>query len=849
MHSETATTAARRTVKTRFGRTAGLLTALLLIAVTLSACGASRAYGRGNSAARAGEWEVAVEQYRQALAADPDNAEYRLALQRAMANASIAWTERARVAEARGQLDEAVRAYRRANEYDPVNRQLAGKVSELERKMRDAAEAAQPKPAIETLREQARIASTAPVLFGLNERLPVLSFANASVRDILSYIGKISGINVNFDRDYTDPRPYALEMSGVTLEEALNAVTAANQLFYKVQNPRSILVINDTQQNRQRHDEQVIKLLRLSHADATEVAAMVQQVARVQGNAGALAFIVSPNKTQNTITMRAPLNIAQIIERVVESVDKPRAEVVIEVEILEVRKNRMKQYGLDLGNYTIGAVYSPETDPRSASGLTSPPFNLNSISAGVNRGDFYLAVPAAAVRFLETDSETKLLAKTQLRGSEGQKLTLNLGEEVPVPTTVFTPIAQGGANLNPLSSFNYRTVGIVLDVTPARITYEEDVLLDVIVESSTRGADANVGGSNLPTFSTRKVQGQMRLRDGEANMLAGLLQENERRSLTGFPGLLRLPVIKQLFSANDTNIDQTDIIVLMTPRIIRTHELTQADFEALFIGTAANLGLGGPPPLIALPDVTPAAAGPGAPGLPGAAIPGVPPGGGPTTLPGTPLPQPVPLGPVAAVPPGGAPSPGPPAATAAVPGAAPPAAVAPPATTPFAPPPRDANASTASQTGATPSTLSPTGASTGAQVLLAPSGTEFRVGSNGYPVAIQVTNASRLSSVSLTVTYNPAALRVRAVQQGTFMSSSGSAVAFTQDTNTPGRVDIVIMRTGDQTGAFGTGVLASLLFDAVGAGPANLVITGTATVPGGGPLALQFSPGQPVIVR
>jgi hypothetical protein len=137
----------------------------------------------------------------------------------------------------------------------------------------------------------------------------------------------------------------------------------------------------------------------------------------------------------------------------------------------------------------------------------------------------------------------------------------------------------------------------------------------------------------------------------------------------------------------------------------------------------------------------------------------------------------------------------------------------------------------------------------GTQIVVAPSSTDLRVGSSGYSVALQAVNASRLSSVSLTMTYNPAALRVRSVQQGSFMSSSGTAVAFTEDHSTPGRIDIVIMRTGDSTGAAGSGLLSSVLFDAVGAGPANINITGAATVPGGGGQTLQFAPVPAIGVR
>ncbi len=238
----------------------------------------------------------------------------------------------------------------------------------------------------------------------------------------------------------------------------------------------------------------------------------------------------------------------------------------------------------------------------------------------MNLSDFYLAVPTAVVRFLETDSETKLIAKPQLRGAEGQKLTLNLGDDIPVPSTVFTPLATGGSNVNPLTSFNYRSVGVILEITP-RVTFENEIILDLLVESSTLGRDVNIAGANLPSFGSRKVTTKLRLRDGESNLLAGLLREDERRSLRGIPGILRLPVIKQLFSSNDTSIAQTDIVMLLTPRLVRTHELTQQDVSPIYIGTQQNLGLGGPPPLIAAPPVGDAlqpAAAPAAAGPPGA---------------------------------------------------------------------------------------------------------------------------------------------------------------------------------------------------------------------------------------
>src|SRR5688572_30873312 len=239
------------------------------------------------------------------------------------------------------------------------------------------------------------------------------------------------------------------------------------------------------------------------------------------------------NKTANTITARATAPVMQIIERVIEANDKPRAEVIVDVQILEVSRERTKAYGLDLGSYSVALAFSPEGAPSD----TAKPFNLNTISQGVSTADFYMAVPNAVVRFLESDSQTKVLAKPNLRGTEGQKLSLNLGEDVPVPSTTFTPLAGGGSNVNPLTSYGYRTIGIIVEMTP-RVTYDGDILLEISVESSARGSDTNIAGQNLPSFFSRKVQTKLRMRDGESNLLAGLLREDERKSLTGFPGVL-----------------------------------------------------------------------------------------------------------------------------------------------------------------------------------------------------------------------------------------------------------------------------------------------------------------------
>src|SRR6187200_1505081 len=161
------------------------------------------------------------------------------------------------------------------------------------------------------------------------------------------------------------------------------------------------------------------------------------------------------------------------------------------------------------------------------------------------------------------------MAKPQRRGQEGQKISLNLGDDFPVPSTTFGSLGGAGSvATQPISSFNYRPVGIIVNVTP-RVTFDNDIILELSVESSTLGQDINIAGQNLPSFGSRKVETKIRLRDGESTLLAGLLREDERRAIKGIIGLMHLPGFQSLFSANDRTLSQTDIVMLLTPHIVR----------------------------------------------------------------------------------------------------------------------------------------------------------------------------------------------------------------------------------------------------------------------------------------
>jgi general secretion pathway protein D len=849
-------------MRTRLARF-GVLLALVIVA---SGCAANKAFRQGEGAMRSGNLDEAVAAYRKAVQAAPDNTNYKIALQRAMQAASRAHLERAREFEQQDQLEAALGEYRQASEYDPTNRVATSKVAELDRTIRERIEASRPKPPIQALRERARAASAEPML-NPGSREPLnLRFTNVSLKDILSTIASASGINISYDREVQD-RATTVQIDGVTLEQALNQIMTMNQLSYKVLSDRSIFVFPDTPPKHAQYDEQVVRTFYLSHGDATEISQILSTIIRLPGIAVQPAMVA--NKTANTLTVRGTSGVVQIIEKIIAQNDKPRAEIVVDVEILEVDRQRTKAYGINLSEYSLGAVFSPEVSPSSTttaatpgtttptpgtptpttpgstastaptnsvapSGLKSPPaFNLNTISRGVSTADFYLAVPTAIVKFLESDTHTKIVAKPQLRGAEGTKLSLKLGSQIPIISTSYTPIATGGAGVNPLSSYQYKDVGVNVDMTPT-VTLEGDIRLDVTVESLSRGADVTIAGINIPSFGQRTVTTRLRLRDGESNLLAGLFSESEQKGVSGFPGLIHVPFFKDLFSANTTSLDQQDIVILLTPHIVRTHEITEADLRPIYIGSQQQLGIGGPPPLIAAqPEPAPVVAPPPGPPAGAAATVTIPPAG-PLRGPG---------GTTVVAPPGSSPVPG----TVLVPSPAPPTPppvteTAPPPQPPAQPTPAPPNVQTEPAPTPPPSAVPTASPGIGsAQVLISPPGPTFRVGGGPYTVPLSITDAQRLSTITLTLIYDPTKLRVRTVQEGSFMRAGGINVAFTQQVN-GNRIDITLARGADGTGASGTGLLAAILFDAIAAGPVTMTLSGTATGPGGVAMGLRFTP-------
>lgn len=778
-------------MRTRVRRATLRWGAIGLAMMFVAGCATGQSMSRGDDAANRGEWDAAVAYYRQALTQDPKRLEVRISLERATREAAMQHVTRARKLEADDQLSGAVAEYRLAVEFDPSNSLALSRALALERKIRDLVEASRPRTRMDEMRQQAAQASPIPKL-DPRTPLPGLKFNNSAIRDILSTIATSTGINITYDQSLEGPlaRPYSIDVNDVPLENVLNQVLSAHQLMFKVIDQRTVFVYADNAGNRAKYEDLYQQIFYLSHADVQEVTQILNQMltTTTAGNRP----VITQHKSLNAINVRATAPMMSLIKNIIDTADKPRAEVLIDVSILEVSRSRLKDLGIDLSTYAIGLAFSPDVVPTNIP-IQSPPISLGTTGAG--RKDFYASVPSAVIHLLEQDVRTRLLAKPQLRGREGAQLTLNLGDDIPVPQTTFAAAAAGGVATVPQTSYTYRSVGVNLQITP-RVTYQDEIILDpLVVDKSGLGPNVDVAGQSLPSFVRRTASVAMRLRDGESNLLAGLIKEEDRETARSLPGIARIPILRSLFGNTNTTNDQSEIIMIVTPHIIRSREITADDLKPLYVGTSANLGAGTTPTLIS----------PNAP------------------------PPPV-------ITPTGQAGQG--QGTAQTGQAAAGAATAPPA---GAPPPTRAPGVVAIQ----PVADAPAPLAAGAQLVVTVPGTELQLGGPPYTVPVGITGVSQLGSVTLTITYDPKILRATSVSPGTFMQQGGASPAFAPKIDeAAGRIDIAIARVATAPGAAGTGLLAGLVFQAIGAGTSRITVTGVAMTPSGQAIPLQLTPAS-----
>ena len=579
-------------MRDHFVRVSVLLLALAALAAN-AGCTSHLSYRQAEIAAQRGDWDQAVLEYLRALDEDPENITYRAALLRAKIQASRQHFEKGQEYRKAGVLERAMIEFQQAVQLDPTN-QYAQAELENTRRAYQAQKQNREAESIQQMKDKARGARPQPPQLNPRSDQPIsLDFPEeVSIFDIYRALGKAFGINVLFDPNLKDQN-IAIELKEVTAKEALEILMRAAGHFYKVVDEQTVLIAADTPQNRRTYEDLVIQTFFLSNAEVKDMTTILRSLIDAKK--------IATNEQLNAIILRDTADKVKVAERIIEANDKSKAEVVIDVELLQINTGRLRDLGFSLTSYSISQTLDvggggDDDDGGGSSGGT--PVRVSDLEF-INQSNWILTIPGFIYDFVKTNTDAQLLAKPQLRITDGEKANLTIGDRVPIPLTTFNTQNVGGAGgIVPITSFQYQDVGIRIDLEP-RVHHNQEVTLKVKVEVSNLGGTIQgSGGQEQPIIGTRTIDSTIRLKDGETNFMAGLIRTDETASETGIPGLSDIPVIGRLFSNKNTNNQRTDVILTLTPHIIRNAAITDEDLLPIWVGTEANISFRGGSPRV-----------------------------------------------------------------------------------------------------------------------------------------------------------------------------------------------------------------------------------------------------------
>ncbi len=583
----------------------------MALALLSFGCAASNAYRGGQRFSEKGDWDMAVARFTKALSESPQNLKYKIALENAKIQASRAHTDKARKQLQAGNLEKAKEEYGIAVAFDPSNRAAADDMAVVQAQMdRIAAEKRQAKD----MAARRPADATLPVPL-LSPRSPVPIKLNMTERleKVYQTLGTLAGVNVVFDPDLQGKdKVISANLSGVTFQEALDQIGLVNKKAYRVLDRNTILIFDDTNaQTRQRWDDQVMRTFYLENLEAKDLEAPLRTALGTQTK-------VSKNDSTNSLTVISTLDEMALADVFIRSNDKPKGEILVEVEIMEVNRTKAKEYGLQLSNYQAGVELRPTgTDTEVAGGLT----NLRAIFlSSLNASDWVVQIPSAIfAKFLQDDSMVKILSSPKVRAFEGKKATFNVGTDIPIPQFYpgYANSATGGntVGFGGTTSATYKTVGVNLEIDKTKVTANDEITMEFKAEFSALGEDKVFGTGatavNYPTFLTRKLENTLRLTDGVTAVIGGLLQGREAKTLKGVLGLNSIPILNKFMGGHATSDQEIEILISLTPHILRAPNILAEDVEPLYLGLRNNLKIPGVRPLfgpeVAEPEAEPSA--------------------------------------------------------------------------------------------------------------------------------------------------------------------------------------------------------------------------------------------------
>lgn len=573
--------------------------AALLCPVAAPAQSARSLFKSGESAELKDDPIAAFEFYRQAYEKNRKDLKYKAAFERLRFGAAAIHVSRGQKLFDQGDLPGALTEYLRATQIDPSN-ELAEAQVRLTRDRLAVGNGTAPPPSRQTLPQQL-IDSGGPLELKLISNDPIVLHLSEDAKVVYQTIGKLAGLNVLFDPDYVSKRISA-DLNQVSLLDALRIVSTLSGTFYRPVTANTIFVAQNNPQKRGELETQAVQTFYLANVAAQNDISDIQNALRqllVGGDANQVKLFAVPG--QNAIVMRGTPDQLLLAQQIIDDLDKQRAEVVVDVAVMQVNHDKIRNIGIQFPG-TVGIQLQNSTAtaaPGAGTGSGGTPTPTTPTTGGLTLNDlrhlnatnFGVAIGGVTANLLLSDADTKILQNPQIRASDAQEAKLKIGQRIPVATSSF----QAGAATAVVSSlvntqFQYIDVGVNITITPL-IHTNHDVTLKLQIEVSTVDSFQNVGGITEPIIGQRTIQQVIRLKEGEANLLGGILQKQDNVTIAGTPGLGELPILKYIFSSNQHEVVNNEIVFLMIPHIVRMPEITAQNSRVLDTGTSRSIEL------------------------------------------------------------------------------------------------------------------------------------------------------------------------------------------------------------------------------------------------------------------
>jgi general secretion pathway protein D len=568
--------------------------ALGAVALLLTGCPkGSQELKAGKQAEALQDYDTALVHYQRALKADPLNTEYKLKAERLRFEAGQYHVRQGQKLREKGDLQLALAEFEKAMAIDtssPVAHQEAQRALEQLAARRAAAEGATPQPQPST---ESPLAEKPPELAPLS-RAPINLKMTNEARIVFETVGKLAGLTVIFDPEFPSRR-VSTELTNVTLEQALDIVALQSKAFWKPVTSNIIFVVPDQAQKRRDYEEQVVRTFYLSNTllpqDLTEIVTGLRQLLDLKR--------IQQVNSQNAIIVRDTPDKLLLADKMIRDIDKAKPEVVIQVAVLQARRDRIRDLGIR-PDTTATLAFTPRsfgsTTPGGGTTTTPSTIPLNQLQR-LSSADYSVRLPGATATALLTDSATKIIQNPEIRVVDGQSAKLRVGDRVPVATGSFqagvgvgTTGAGGVGVVNPLvnTQFQYIDVGVNVDITP-RIHPNHEVSMKVKIEVSSVTSRVTIGGIDQPVISQRVIEHDVRLQEGEVNILGGLVERTETKTLSGWPGLAHLPLLRYLFSSENVEKEENEVLIVLIPHVVRLPSISEANLRSLSAGTETNV--------------------------------------------------------------------------------------------------------------------------------------------------------------------------------------------------------------------------------------------------------------------